>query len=115
MKYEDRFNERQTLGLHKYENSSRGRLLSNERIEEMQNEDGSINTQYVYDVEDVMCYADDVYIDEVQRRIREKYSVEDELAIQRQRNVKKDEFNAYYDFCENVKKEVREEFYEYTK
>ena len=41
-------------------------------------------------------------------RIRERYSVDDELAILRQRDTKSDEFAAYNDFVEKVKREERE-------
>ena len=42
-------------------------------------------------------------------RVREKYSVDDELAILRQRDTKPDEFAAYNDFVERIKREEREE------
>lgn len=35
--------------------------------------------------------------------VRERYSIDDELAIQRQRDIKIDEFNAYNAFVESVK------------
>ena len=41
-------------------------------------------------------------------RIREKFSVDDELAILRQRDTKPDEFAAYNDFVEGIKREERE-------
>ena len=41
--------------------------------------------------------------------IRQKYSVDDELAIQRQKDEKPDEWQDYYDFCELCKQEVRAE------
>ena len=41
-------------------------------------------------------------------RIREKYSVDDELAILRQRDTKPDEFNAYNEYVEQIKAEERE-------
>ena len=40
-------------------------------------------------------------------RIRDKYSVDDELAILRQRDTKPDEFAAYNDFVEGIKREER--------
>ena len=40
-------------------------------------------------------------------RIREKYSVDDELAILRQRDSKPDEFNTYNEFVERIKVEER--------
>lgn len=41
--------------------------------------------------------------------IREKYSVDDELAIQRQRDTKTEEFEAYNTFVEECKVRAREE------
>lgn len=49
------------------------------------------------------------YEQRVVLRIRERYSVDDELAILRQRDTKPDEFAAYNDFVEKVKREEREE------
>lgn len=40
--------------------------------------------------------------------IREKYSVSDEFALQRQRESKPDDFAEYNDFCEACKAEARE-------
>lgn len=40
--------------------------------------------------------------------IREVYSVDDELAILRQRESKPEEFKAYFEFVENIKEEVKE-------
>ena len=47
------------------------------------------------------------YEQRVVARIRERYSVDDELAILRQRDTKPDEFAAYNDFVEKVKAEER--------
>ena len=47
------------------------------------------------------------YEQRVVDRIRERYSVDDELAILRQRDTKPDEFAAYNDFVEKVKAEER--------
>ena len=49
------------------------------------------------------------YEQRVVARIRERYSVDDELAILRQRDTKSDEFAAYNDFVERIKREEREE------
>lgn len=43
------------------------------------------------------------YEEKVEQLIREKYSVSNELAILRQRDSKVDEFNEYYEFCEECK------------
>ena len=47
------------------------------------------------------------YSDIVVQKIRSKYSIDDELAIQRQKDVKPDEFKTYNDFCEQCKKEAQ--------
>lgn len=39
--------------------------------------------------------------------IREKYSINDEIAILRQRDTKSNEFNEYFEFVENIKQRVR--------
>lgn len=48
------------------------------------------------------------YEQRVVDRIRLKYSVDDELAILRQRDSKPDEFIAYNDFVERIKAEEKE-------
>lgn len=48
------------------------------------------------------------YEQRVVDRIRQVYSVDDELAILRQRDTKPDEFIAYHDFVEQIKAEERE-------
>ena len=48
------------------------------------------------------------YEQRIVARIRERYSVDDELAILRQRDTKPDEFAAYNDFVERIKREERE-------
>lgn len=54
------------------------------------------------------------YEQRVINRIREKYSIDDELAILRQRDTKPDEFAEYNAFVEGIKAEERttEEEYE---
>ena len=47
------------------------------------------------------------YKEKVVEKIREKYSVDDELAILRQRDTKAEEYQAYFDYVENVKAEVK--------
>ena len=66
-------------------------LMTEEEIAEMKNE--LLNIPYEQRVVD---------------RIRLKYSVDDELAILRQRDTKPDEFIAYNDFVEEIKAEERE-------
>lgn len=48
------------------------------------------------------------YEQRVVLRIRERYSVDDELAILRQRDTKPDEFAEYNEYVEQVKAEERE-------
>lgn len=52
-----------------------------------------------------------MYKDRVIELVREEYSVDDELAIQRQRDIKIDEFNAYNSFVEECKVTARREIY----
>lgn len=51
------------------------------------------------------------YKDRVIELVREKYSIDDELAIQRQRDTKIEEFNVYYSFVEDCKIKAKEEIY----
>lgn len=44
----------------------------------------------------------------VQVLIRKKYSFNDELAIQRQRDSKPQEFKEYFDYCEQCKQQADE-------
>lgn len=41
--------------------------------------------------------------------IREKYSLDEELAIQRQRDTKPEEFENYFKYCEECKKRAKGE------
>lgn len=51
--------------------------------------------------------AGKVYPQLVQELINKKYSIYDELAIQRQRDTKQDEFNEYNTYCEECKVEAK--------
>lgn len=48
------------------------------------------------------------YSEKVVSLIREKYSLDEELAIQRQRDTKPDEFQEYFEYCEFCKKQIKE-------
>ena len=48
------------------------------------------------------------YEQRIVSRIRQKYSVDDELAILRQRDSKPDEFSAYNEFVEKIKAEEKQ-------
>lgn len=51
------------------------------------------------------------YETEVIRRIRKRYTVNQELAIQRQRDAKPEEWEAYNAYCEECKAEAKAEIY----
>lgn len=50
------------------------------------------------------------YETDVINKIRKKYSINEELAILRQRDTKPDEFKEYFDFCESVKTKVKSKY-----
>lgn len=47
------------------------------------------------------------YEEQVVTFIREKYSIDEELAIQRQRDTKPEEFKAYFEYCEECKEKAK--------
>jgi len=47
------------------------------------------------------------YEQKVIELIRQKYSIDEELAIQRQKDTKPDEFQQYFDYCEQCKTEAK--------
>jgi hypothetical protein len=47
------------------------------------------------------------YKENVVAAIREKYSIDDEIAILRQRDSKPEEFNAYYEDVEAIKRRIK--------
>lgn len=49
------------------------------------------------------------YEQRVQQSIRERYSVDDELAILRLRDTKPDEFAAYYEYAEQCKAQAKKQ------
>lgn len=48
------------------------------------------------------------YKESIISAIRQKYSVDDELAILRQRDTKPEEFTEYFNFVENIKQSFKE-------
>lgn len=54
---------------------------------------------------------DRLYPNLVSRLIRERYSVDDEMAILRQRDTKPEEYETYNAFCEECKTKARVEIY----
>ena len=49
------------------------------------------------------------YKESIISAIREKYSIDDEIAILRQRDTKPDEFEEYFNFVEGVKEGLKAE------
>lgn len=47
------------------------------------------------------------YSEKVVSLIREKYSLDEELATQRQRDTKPEEFQKYFEYCEACKQKVK--------
>lgn len=45
----------------------------------------------------------------VEKKVRNKYSISDELAILRQRDIKPNEYSTYNSYCEQCKAEARRE------
>lgn len=54
---------------------------------------------------------DRLYPNLVSRLIRERYTVDDEMAILRQRDTKPEEYETYNTFCEECKAKARKEIY----
>lgn len=58
--------------------------------------------------EDFLELSKDIYYStKVTRFIREKYSLDAELAIQRQRDTKPEAFKEYFDYCEECKNKAK--------
>ena len=54
---------------------------------------------------------DKLYANLVSKLIRERYSVDDEMAILRQKETKPEEWETYNTFCEECKARARKEIY----
>lgn len=52
-----------------------------------------------------------LYANLVSKLIRERYSVDDEMAILRQKETKPEEWETYNTFCEECKAKAKEEIY----
>ena len=59
------------------------------------------------DVEETEAIEPIPYEQRVVNRIRERYSIDDELALLRQRVLKSEEFKEYFEFVEQIKEEER--------
>ena len=71
-------------------------------------------TKLPNDTEELFEEADSIpeptgldYKEKVVEKVRKRYTVDDELAILRQRDTKPEEYQAYYDYVEAVKAEVK--------
>lgn len=53
-------------------------------------------------------YAKEEYNNLIVKLIRQKYSINDELAILRQQTIKPEEFNEYNSYVEECKKKAKE-------
>lgn len=80
----------------------------NEQVIERTMDDGTTYQEYEYD--QILIECEPTYPAVVEGLIRERYSISDELAIQRQRETKPEEFAEYNNFCEYCKSEAREVF-----
>ena len=60
-------------------------------------------------IEDIRRENLALYPKYVEKYVRERYSVSDELALQRQRDSKPDAFQEYFDYCEDCKRRAKEE------
>jgi hypothetical protein len=47
------------------------------------------------------------YEERVVELIRERYSIDDEIAILRQKDTKQEEYQAWYDYCEACKAQAK--------
>ncbi len=61
-------------------------------------------------LEDNPELADIGYEKYIQQLIEERYSIQEELAISRQRDTKTEEFQAYFEYCEVCKAKAKELF-----
>lgn len=71
-------------------------------------EDGVYRTMTKAEIKAMKSNAPQIpYEQRIVNRIREKYSIDDELAILRQRDTKPDEFIAYNEYVEAIKTEEK--------
>lgn len=71
------------------------------------NDNGIIREMTEKEIAEMQSVPSIPYAQRVVNRIREVYSVDDELAILRQRDTKPDEFAEYNAFVEKIKAEER--------
>lgn len=94
-----------------FENIGNGKYYYNYNIvEHMDKETKEVS--YTYDQLKIKGVPD--YGNIINGLIRERYSISEEIALIRQHETKQIEYNAYYDFCEAIKKQVKKDLNEFT-
>ena len=82
-------------------------VISSEKV--TYNYRGEEKSHYRYRVVMVRRPSRQNYVELVKRKIKKKYSTDDEMAILRQRDTKPDEFNAYNAYVEQCKVQAKQE------
>ena len=62
--------------------------------------------EYIPEEEPIVEYVP-TYEEKVVELIRQRYSIDDEIAILRQKDTKADEYDAWYAYCEQCKQDAR--------
>lgn len=66
-----------------------------------------------YEIREIIDPIPEPYVPTYEERvvtlIRERYDLDDELAIQRQRDTKPEEFQEYFNYCEECKRRAKED------
>lgn len=60
------------------------------------------------EVDEMPKYTRQQYVEKVRELIKEKYTIEDEIALYRQKDVKSGEFAEYNEYCEECKIRAKE-------
>lgn len=84
-------------------------VIGDERVFSPSEEDLMIEGWVEYIPVNIEITQEELYKRRVIELIRDRYNVDDELAILRQRDVKIDDFNAYNTYVEDCKAQAREE------
>lgn len=70
---------------------------------------GTVTEDMFEEVDEIPTIAsEEEYKQTVRELVREKYALEDEIAIHRQKDTKPEEFEEYYAFCEKCKDKAKE-------
>jgi hypothetical protein len=90
-----------------FQNLGDGSWHYNYDIKEVQITNESEGTRNVFDYNTVHFFGEPTYEKIVSAIIRENFTIDEEFAIQRQRDSKPENFETYNQFCENVKDMVK--------